>query len=302
VLVVLGALRPEHGLDGGGAARQRHQPAFLRSLRAGLGLRSESDLRTSVQRGPASGGHVLCGRTGQARRHLRSNNDCAPGSQCFTFTATGCSVMTCLRFCNNDDAMCGEQNAYCNVPIQCGTASPSRPVLGPATPRERAPLAVRRAVVLRLHRRNHRLRLPRPGRRGRGLLAEFWLQRRARLLGLPGWTELRRADWLRGGHQRRLPSDLRPGRDRLSDGHDLPRLRRLNPFGLRVLPVALFGLVLFSVGAVERLVRARGRAPQRFFHTFSKPTCRASTLRIWRSAMGRLPTSSVCSRGSSISS
>ena len=55
-----------------------------------------------------------------------SNTDCEPGSQCFTFSAksVGCSVMTCLRFCNNDDSMCGEQGAYCNVPIPCGNSEP----------------------------------------------------------------------------------------------------------------------------------------------------------------------------------
>ena len=62
------------------------------------------------------------------------NNECAPGSQCFTFTAAGCSVMTCLRFCNNDDAMCGEQGAYCNVPIQCGTTPPFAACSRPCDP------------------------------------------------------------------------------------------------------------------------------------------------------------------------
>jgi hypothetical protein len=33
-------------------------------------------------------------------------------------------VMTCLRFCDHNDAACGETNAFCNVPIRCGTTSP----------------------------------------------------------------------------------------------------------------------------------------------------------------------------------
>jgi hypothetical protein len=52
------------------------------------------------------------------------NDDCLPGTQCFTFSAVGCQVKTCLRFCNNDDAACGEPGAFCNVPIQCGTTTP----------------------------------------------------------------------------------------------------------------------------------------------------------------------------------
>jgi hypothetical protein len=52
------------------------------------------------------------------------NNDCSPGAQCFQFTAVGCSVMTCLRFCNSD-AACAEPDAYCNLPIPCGNTTPS---------------------------------------------------------------------------------------------------------------------------------------------------------------------------------
>jgi hypothetical protein len=33
-------------------------------------------------------------------------------------------VRTCLRFCDHNDAACGEPNALCNVPIHCGTTSP----------------------------------------------------------------------------------------------------------------------------------------------------------------------------------
>lgn len=53
-----------------------------------------------------------------------SNSDCAPGSQCFDFSTAGCPVKTCLRFCDHDDAACDETDAYCNVPIACGTGAP----------------------------------------------------------------------------------------------------------------------------------------------------------------------------------
>ncbi len=48
-----------------------------------------------------------------------SNRDCAPGSQCFTLSSAGCSIMTCLEFCSDDDE-CGDSNAFCNLPVPCG--------------------------------------------------------------------------------------------------------------------------------------------------------------------------------------
>jgi hypothetical protein len=48
-----------------------------------------------------------------------SNRDCGPGSQCFTLSALGCRVMTCLKFCSNDSE-CGDSDAFCNLPIPCG--------------------------------------------------------------------------------------------------------------------------------------------------------------------------------------
>jgi hypothetical protein len=133
VLVVLGALRPEHGLDGGtavdGGPSQLSCDPYAPSTACGAnqtcGLLCGTDQ-------PAIG---MCyaagpGRPGDA---CTSNNDCAPGSQCFTFSATGCSVMTCLRFCGSD-AMCGEQAAYCNVPIQCGNTPPFAACSRPCDP------------------------------------------------------------------------------------------------------------------------------------------------------------------------
>ncbi len=130
VRVVLGALRPEHVLDGGtsvdGGTSQLscdpYAPASACGADQTCGLLCAADqpaIGMCYAAGPGKPGDVCA-----------SNNDCAPGSQCFTFSAAGCSVMTCLRFCASD-AMCDEQAAYCNVPIQCGNtprfAACSRP-------------------------------------------------------------------------------------------------------------------------------------------------------------------------------
>jgi hypothetical protein len=56
---------------------------------------------------------------GQPGDSCAGNGSCAPGSQCFTFTATGCNVKTCLRFCTGDST-CADASAFCNVPIPCG--------------------------------------------------------------------------------------------------------------------------------------------------------------------------------------
>jgi hypothetical protein len=134
VLVVLGALRPEHGLDGGvagdsGTSQLSCDPYAPSSA---CGTNQTCGLLCSQDQ-PAVGMCYAAG-PGTPGAACSSNNDCEPGSQCFTFTATGCSVMTCLRFCNHDDAMCGEQNAYCNVPIQCGSTPPFAACSRPCDP------------------------------------------------------------------------------------------------------------------------------------------------------------------------
>ena len=109
VLVTPGAVRPVQGMDGG---CDPYQPAIACGAGQTCGL-----LCSAGQ--PAVGmcyvaGPALPGQT------CTSNNDCSPGSQCFTFSASGCPVMTCLRFCDSD-AACGEAGAYCNLTIPCGT-------------------------------------------------------------------------------------------------------------------------------------------------------------------------------------
>jgi hypothetical protein len=61
-----------------------------------------------------------------------STNDCSPGAQCFTFSAAGCNVTTCLKFCD-DDSSCGG-NANCNVPVACGTSAPFKTCSRPCDP------------------------------------------------------------------------------------------------------------------------------------------------------------------------
>jgi hypothetical protein len=134
VLVVVGALRPEHGLDGGtagdsGTSQLSCDPYAPSSA---CGANQTCGLLCSADQ-PAIGMCYAAG-PGKPGDTCANNNECAPGSQCFTFTAAGCSVMTCLRFCNNDDAMCGEQGAYCNVPIQCGTTPPFAACSRPCDP------------------------------------------------------------------------------------------------------------------------------------------------------------------------
>jgi len=51
-----------------------------------------------------------------------SNGDCAAGSQCFTFGASGCNVMTCRKYCQ-DDGGCSDSAAFCNVPLPCGSTT-----------------------------------------------------------------------------------------------------------------------------------------------------------------------------------
>lgn len=51
-------------------------------------------------------GECVAGGTGAPGASCSTNADCAPGSQCFDYSGTGCNVKVCLRFCN-DDNMCG---------------------------------------------------------------------------------------------------------------------------------------------------------------------------------------------------
>jgi hypothetical protein len=62
-----------------------------------------------------------------------SNNDCSPGSQCFTVSAVGCSVTTCLKFCQSDSS-CDDSNANCNVPVQCGSTASFKTCSRPCDP------------------------------------------------------------------------------------------------------------------------------------------------------------------------
>jgi len=121
VRVVLGALRPERGLDGGtdvdGSSNQLSCDPYAPSSACGTN-QTCGLLCSSPPTQPAVGMCYVAG-TGKPGDPCTGNGNCAPGSQCFT--AAGCGATTCLRFCNHDDAMCGEQNAYCNVPIACGT-------------------------------------------------------------------------------------------------------------------------------------------------------------------------------------
>jgi hypothetical protein len=125
VLVVPGAIRPEQGIDAGASSDggtgslscNPYAPASACGTAGTCGLLCAT--------GEPAVGMCYAAGAGMPGAACVSNNDCSPGSQCFTFSAVGCSVMTCLRFCNNDDSACGEQGAYCNVPIPCGTTTPS---------------------------------------------------------------------------------------------------------------------------------------------------------------------------------
>jgi len=47
-------------------------------------------------------GQCTPGGTGAPGTICLHNSDCAPGSQCFDYSTTGCNVMVCLRFCDNN--------------------------------------------------------------------------------------------------------------------------------------------------------------------------------------------------------
>ena len=130
VRVVPGAVRPEHPLDAG---------------TDGLGLLACDPTASAAACGPERTCGILCtpdqpavslcylAGTGNPGDPCTSNNDCAPGSQCFTFSGAGCSVTTCLRFCS-DDSACGQPDAFCNVPIQCGSTAPFAACSRPCDP------------------------------------------------------------------------------------------------------------------------------------------------------------------------
>jgi hypothetical protein len=82
-------------------------------------------------------GECTAGGTGQAGSTCAKNADCAPGLQCFDYSATGCAVKVCLRFCNRDEGCVGAGSgdggaatgaaavgtrSVCQGPVQCGGA------------------------------------------------------------------------------------------------------------------------------------------------------------------------------------
>src|SRR5262249_21836992 len=52
--------------------------------------------------GGAPRNECIAGGAGPAGTVCRGNADCQPGTQCFNYSNTGCSVSLCLRYCNND--------------------------------------------------------------------------------------------------------------------------------------------------------------------------------------------------------
>jgi hypothetical protein len=84
-------------------------------------------------------GECTAGGNGAPGTPCQLNADCRPGSQCFDYSATGCNVKLCLRFCN-DEIGCGTTTtgsgdggaggstgnsvgtrSLCMGPVQCGT-------------------------------------------------------------------------------------------------------------------------------------------------------------------------------------
>jgi hypothetical protein len=134
VLLVKGTVRPEHEPDAGvtgdaGTASLSCDP-YAPELACG------ADRTCGLLCGTNQPAVSMCYAAGASNPGdtCASNNDCGPGSQCFTFTAVGCSVMTCLRFCNHDDAGCAESGAYCNLPIPCGPSSQFQACSRPCDP------------------------------------------------------------------------------------------------------------------------------------------------------------------------
>jgi hypothetical protein len=136
VSLVKGAVRPQHEADAGTAGDggasllscDPYAPAEACGANRTCGLicdPAQPPTQPAVGMCYASG----AGSPGSA---CTSNNDCVPGSQCFKFP--GCSVSTCLKFCDHDDSACGEQGSYCNIPIQCGTTPPFAACSRPCDP------------------------------------------------------------------------------------------------------------------------------------------------------------------------
>jgi hypothetical protein len=84
-------------------------------------------------------GECTAGGTGLAGATCAKNADCAPGLQCFDYSATGCNVKVCLRFCNQDDGCVAATDgglpdgaatgaaavgtrSVCQGPVQCAGA------------------------------------------------------------------------------------------------------------------------------------------------------------------------------------
>jgi len=67
----------------------------------------------------------ITGGAGPAGSACATNADCQPGTQCFNYASTGCSVRLCLKFCNNDldCAAVGAGGAgpgsLCQGPVMC---------------------------------------------------------------------------------------------------------------------------------------------------------------------------------------
>jgi hypothetical protein len=122
VSIAVGALRPEHIVDNDVCSLTAAAAACGADRTCGV-LCSDT---TSVNMCYLSG-------TEKPGAACTSNNDCVSGAQCFTFTAVGCNVKTCLKFCS-DDASCSEANAYCNTPISCGNAPGIRTCSRPCDP------------------------------------------------------------------------------------------------------------------------------------------------------------------------
>ena len=73
-------------------------------------------------------GECVMGGTGAPGSTCKTNADCAPGSQCFDYTSTGCGVKVCLKFCNDDNA-CGTSHV-----ADAGAANPDAASDGAAGP------------------------------------------------------------------------------------------------------------------------------------------------------------------------
>ena len=126
VRVFLGALRPEHGWDAGaagdGGASQLSCDPYAPTSACG------TDQTCALSCSDTQPAMAMCYAAGATKsgESCANDNDCEVGAQCLTFSAktVGCSVMTCVRFCNHDDSTCGEQGSFCNVSILCGNSGP----------------------------------------------------------------------------------------------------------------------------------------------------------------------------------